>query len=224
MTLDGPGDNRSSDIRTLIVGVGSMFGDDQAGWMAAQQLCASLAAMHASGEPSGDIARTHAFGSDHGETIHPAEFRGTWGVCEVRLATIPLDVIDWLENIDTLIVIDACQSESAPGTIRRLQLTELPGFETPSEFQDAADATDESAQRSRTPVTPYQSASSHDFDILAVLQLAERTGRLPQQVEFWAIDGERFSLDHAISQSVQAAIPGLVHQVLHRVTRSISAA
>lgn len=75
--------------RTLVVGLGSSHGEDQAGWLVADQL-ARLA-----GRPD------------------------SLPDCTVRRALIPLDLLDWLGGVERLVLCDACEAIDEPGRLHR---------------------------------------------------------------------------------------------------------
>ncbi|MGI9427921.1 MAG: hypothetical protein ACR2NM_04645, partial [Bythopirellula sp.] len=102
-----------SIARTLIVGIGSPHGDDQAGWLVAERLATDL---------------------DHDNIA-------------VRKATSPVQLLDWLDSIDRLVVCDACRGLGDVGELRR--------WLWPS--PELADGS---------------WSGTHDFSLIAVLQLA----------------------------------------------------
>ena len=130
--------------RTLLVGVGSMLGDDHVGWLAAERLAEELA----------------------------NESRAARGVGDtfVKLATVPLDVLDWLDGVQQLHVIDACRSDQPVGTIHRLRWSDLSG-----------------SSGGKVAELPLQlgGQTTHDFGIVDVLRLAEQMHRLPREVVIW---------------------------------------
>jgi len=83
-----------STVRTLIVGLGSPHGDDQAGWLVADQLVAHQHAAH-----------------QHAAVLDP-------GDVAVRKAATPVDLIGWLDGIDHLLVCDACRGLGRVGAVR----------------------------------------------------------------------------------------------------------
>lgn len=201
----------SAGLRILVVGVGSMFGDDQAGWLVAGQLTGTTAAGRhhpsaagpfekdlggvGSEDPSVDDSCS---GSSHGCALQPhSESEGVdlSGTCSVRLATVPFDILDWMEGIDELHLIDACRSEQPAGTVRRL---------------DWAEQREQIVGGPDDGILQLGGQSSHDFGLAQVLQLAEVTQRLPPKVIIWAIDGQNFTLDHVVSPAVSLAADSLL--------------
>ena len=143
---------------TLVVGVGSPHGDDQAGWRTATLLKEHL---------------------DHDDL-------------RVHHASSPIQILDWLDGVECLIVCDACRGIGQAGELRR--------FEWPSD-------------QITTPVW----SGSHDFSLTASLQLAQRLGRLPQQVIIWAIEATIGQSLEDLSQPVAAAVPVLVDQIVEEI-------
>lgn len=140
--------NRS---RTLVIGIGSPHGDDQAGWLVAER-----------------IARDH----------HAA----------VRQALSPADVLDWLQDVDRLIICDACRGLGRVGEVRRWQwpLSDMPLLDW---------------------------SGTHDVSLPAALELADRLGLLPRHVVIWAVEGEAPCMLGRLSPQVADAVPRLVDQI-----------
>lgn len=117
----------------------------------------------------------------------------------VRTATIPLDLIDWLDGVDRLHLCDACLSEVPPGTLlrfeashadSRLQLPELAGL---------------------------RSRGSHDFALPDVLELAFRLDRLPAEVVVHAVSSRRFQPGDGLSDALRAALPQITGSILREL-------
>jgi len=87
--------------RVLIAGIGSPFGDDQAGWLVVDQLKQMLDANLAA--------------DDTPETSHPDIAR-----LLVRKARVPLDLLDWLSGVDILHVCDAGHNATQTGSLHHL--------------------------------------------------------------------------------------------------------
>jgi len=87
--------------RVLIAGIGSPFGDDQAGWLIVDQLKHTLDATLAV--------------DDTPETPHPNIAR-----LLVRKARVPLDLLDWLSGVDILHVCDAGHNATQTGSLHHL--------------------------------------------------------------------------------------------------------
>lgn len=150
----------SAESRTLVVGIGSMLGDDQAGWLVAGQLAEWV-------------------GREH-----------------VKLATVPLDLIDWLDGVETLHVIDACRSSDPIGTVHRLSWSQL----RESNEVDLSEMA-------------FGGKGTHDFDLPAVMMLAEETQRLPAHVTIWAVTGSDFELGDRVNPAVLSAVERVAVQL-----------
>lgn len=110
----------------------------------------------------------------------------------VKQAGHPHELMHWLENIDRLMVGDACQSTGSPGKIRR--------WSWPS-----------------PEIRCLRSSGTHDFDLAAVLELSGCLGDLPREVTIWSIEAESFYPNAPLSESVKSSIPELVRQVASSV-------
>ena len=113
---------------------------------------------------------------------------------EVREASTPSHLLDWLDGADRLIVCDACPAR------RR------------------ADSGEQSIlHRWRWPtlqVSMLRSAGSHSFGLPQVLQLAERLGTLPKDVIVFGVEGTRFDAFSEMSPSVGGALETIVETIL----------
>jgi hydrogenase maturation protease len=78
-----------SPPKTLVVGIGSPYGDDQAGWLIAHRISQSIAS-------------------------HPLQTN-----LEVQWSRSPIDLLSWLTNQQRLIICDACQGLDGIGSFRR---------------------------------------------------------------------------------------------------------
>lgn len=94
---------RTTQARVHIVGVGSPFGDDRAGWMATELLRASPFV----GEEQAGVVEVSC--------------------CETPASLLAQDYGD----AEALVVVDAIRSGASPGTIRRLSAAELGQIEAP---------------------------------------------------------------------------------------------
>ena len=115
---------------------------------------------------------------------------------EVREASTPSQLLDWLDGVDRLIVCDACQAR------RRAPV----------------DPASEGAgiHRWRWPtlqVSMLRSADSHSFGLPQVLQLAERLGRLPQEVIVFGIEGRQFDAFASLSPDVELLVGQIAAQI-----------
>jgi hydrogenase maturation protease len=144
--------------KILIVGVGSAHGDDQAGWLVADELTQQI--------PDGCCI-------------------------SVRKASVPLDFLDWLENVNVLHLIDAYDVAGCPENLRKFRW-----FNGQMIYQ-SDNAPEES-------VLNQQSVrSSHGFSVPDVLKLAEKTCQLPETIFVWAIPGSDFQAGAQMSEQCQ---------------------
>ncbi|MEQ9407428.1 MAG: hydrogenase maturation protease [Fuerstiella sp.] len=208
----------SAASKVLIAGIGSMFGDDQAGWIVAGRLGDGIAP---SGRLSKNSRRSGRTGHDHADVPGPAQKlsepdrscgrtpESSVPVADrpvfqrpdvdVRLATVPLDLLDWLEGVQILHVVDACRSDHPAGTIHRLA------------WSDCRAMMDNTSPEQ--PGLDLGGQSTHDFGLADVLRLAEQTRRLPAEVIVWAIDGKNFQLGHEISEDVERVLWNVVANI-----------
>ena len=105
----------------------------------------------------------------------------------VRCARTPVELLDWLEGIDTLDVCDAVSS-SAAGSIHCW----------------------------RWPAPEIERISfrgSHDFALPEVLVLAETLGRLPREARIWGLGVRPSAPFGSLSPEVVVAIPAVVKHI-----------
>lgn len=143
-----------SSQHTLVVGIGSPYGDDQVGWLVADRLASR-------------VVRNRT---------------------EVRRAASPTDVLDWLQDVERLVICDACRGLRHVGEVRRWN------WPTPD-----------------IPAIAW--SGTHDLSLPGVLALAERLARLPRQVIVWAIEAAPSCAAETLSADVSAAIPELVNRI-----------
>lgn len=122
----------------------------------------------------------------------------------VRTAAVPLDLLDWMNGVAHLHVCDACCSGEPAGTLHRLTLRTGNG--------DCEQLWNSSS------VARLRCGGSHDFGLPAVLELAERLGRLPQRVVVHAVSGCRFTPGADMIAEVAGAVPDLVNLILEEVS------
>lgn len=107
---------------------------------------------------------------------------------EIRRAASPMDLLDWLDDVGRLVICDACRGLQRAGQLRRWN---WPASELP----------------------PVAWSGTHDLPLPAALALAQRLGRLPEQVVVWAIEGAGGSAADSLSVEVAAAIPAVVTRI-----------
>jgi hydrogenase maturation protease len=102
------------------------------------------------------------------------------------------ELLEDLEHLDVLVIVDAVASGVAPGTIVRLE-----GSDIPSAFSNK--------------LSPHQHGIN---DLLATLELL---GRAPRRVVLYGVEPARIELDLALSPTVAAELPTLAARVLAEV-------
>lgn len=143
------------------------------------------------GSPHGD----DAVGWQIAERINEAALPGV----RVRNAATPLDMLDWLDGVETLVICDACQAAAAPGNMYHWR---WPAKE----------------------LSVLRAGGSHDFGLPAVLQLAERLGRLPSDVRIYGVSGRSFEPGKSLSKEVVVALPAICDRIVRdlRYARTIA--
>jgi hydrogenase maturation protease len=103
---------------------------------------------------------------------------------EIRRAASPTDLLDWLQDVERLVICDACRGLGRVGEVRRWNwpTSELPALAW---------------------------SGTHDLSLPAVLMLAQRLGRLPEQVVVWAIEAAASSATETPSAAQSAAVPAV---------------
>jgi hydrogenase maturation protease len=153
--------------KTLLVGLGSPYGDDQLGW----RLVAAV------------------------EQCFPNEL-------VVRRAGSAADLLNWLDDVERLVVCDACHGAGPVGSWHR--------WSWPADN-----------------LAPLVGHGSHDLGLSAVLTLAERLGQLPSQVTIWAIEarpalGTSLSPDDSISPELELAITHVSRLIAAELTAALA--
>ena len=164
-------------MTTLVVGLGSNHGDDQAGWLVTEML---------------------------------KELRSDSDSFISRRGRVPLDLLDWLDGVEILHICDACeisQVDKPSGSTRMLEYLR-------GQNGRLADST---APENTVTAARIRTRGSHDFELPAVLQLAEQLGKLPDHVFLWAIPGSRFRPGDEISSETRLAVRIAAEQLLHAI-------
>ena len=116
---------------------------------------------------------------------------------EVREASTPSQLLDWLDGVDRLIVCDACQARrqmaaEPAGDALRIHRWQWPTLQ----------------------VSMLRSAGSHSFGLPQVLQLAERLGSLPSDVTVFGVEGSQFDAFASLSPDVESVVVQIVGQIV----------
>lgn len=132
-------------------------------------------------------------GSFHGDDHvgwKVAESLEARGLIAVRQASVPADLLHWLDGVEELYLCDACQGIGHAGTLHHLPWQS--GF---------------------SQVLSLRSSNSHQVSLPAVLQVAESLGILPRQVVLFAIEGQHFGAGEPLSPALEARLPGVVDHI-----------
>jgi len=114
----------------------------------------------------------------------------------------PLDIGDSLASVERLPIVDACRGMASPGTILR--------YDWPSVALSAA-----------------RFCGTHDFGLVAALQLTEQLLGLPPSVTIWCIEAsdeheaEPGSLGIPLSPLVASAVDQLIENILLEVNQPL---
>ena len=103
--------------------------------------------------------------------------------------TMGIDLLYLIEDADYAIIIDALDAGAEPGATFRIP------WEAIADHEPAA-----------------QVASLHDYNLVTVLALAKKLGKMPQVV-IYGVQPENTELGYAMSEAVTGALPGLVQSV-----------
>ena len=120
--------------------------------------------------------------------------------CEIGPLSEPLDLLDYCEGADLVVVVDAVRSQTTPGTIRVIEMDVVNRGHDVESF-GAGDG----------------STSTHGIGLIGVLRVAKAIGRAPRRLVVVGIEGECFALGDDVSPRVRAAVPEAVRQVLELI-------
>lgn len=106
----------------------------------------------------------------------------------VRKAQSPMEILNWIDDLQWLGICDACSGLMSPGHWKCWTWPdpELSGI-------------------------PF--SGTHDFGLSSVLELADRLGRLPATVQIWGIEIADCRVGLEISVPVQQSIPGVMASI-----------
>ena len=120
--------------------------------------------------------------------LHEVRARNNDGQVSIRTAQEPTELLGWLDDVQELIVCDACRSGGAIGALRR--------WEWPSDS-----------------LKTHCRSGSHDMTLPFVLALAERLGKLPRRVTVWGIEVGDVSPGVRLGKSICNALDQIVRAV-----------
>jgi len=106
----------------------------------------------------------------------------------IRRGVSPSELLDVLNGFNRLILCDACESRSAPGTISRWHWPDV-------------------------PFASLRAAGSHDLGLGDVLKLAEQLCVLPAEVIVYAAEIESAAPTACMSATARAAVDQLVAEI-----------
>jgi hydrogenase maturation protease len=95
-----------------------------------------------------------------------------------------------LQGVSTAIMVDACRSGAAPGSVYRFDANQGPLRE------------------------PRFGLSTHGFGLAAALELARTLDDLPCRCIVYAIEGQRFDAGSGLSAPVAAVVTGVARRIL----------
>ncbi len=121
-----------------------------------------------------------------------------------RRAVIPLDLLDWLDDVHTLHICDACSSSGDGDTLHCLLWT-------------SGRLIDQSGAEQSFEVIPRSGGGSHDFSLCDVLRLAETTRRLPATVYVWTIEGSNFEPGREMTTSTRMTAQHVERAILQHL-------
>jgi hydrogenase maturation protease len=108
----------------------------------------------------------------------------------VRRAESPAQILDWLTNIDRLLLIDVCRLSGRSGDLLQL---EWPAPE----------------------LEQLVGSGSHSFSVWQTLALASKLDSLPPTCRLLCAAGERFEVNQPVSSSLVALLPRVVDDVVN---------
>ena len=111
---------------------------------------------------------------------------GARGVDVTECHGAAADLVTLMEGRERVVIVDACRSGAAAGTLHRLDANtgDLPGW--------------------------LRSVSSHGIGVAEGVALARLLGSLPARVEIWAIEGATYAVGDPVSPDVAAAVAKVV--------------
>ncbi len=113
---------------------------------------------------------------------------------DVRHAKSPVDMFDWIVDVDRLVICDGCRGLGTVGNMHR--------WEWPT-----------------TELSAIGLSGTHDLSVTDVLKLAANLGRLPKEVVIWAIEGSASGPAANVSAELLQALPELANRVADEVSQ-----
>jgi hydrogenase maturation protease len=128
-------------------------------------------------------------------------------VC-VRTAQVPLDLMNWISDFETLHVVDACASDIAGPCWRRI---------------DCSGTTGGTVASGPPGIGTRHASGTHGWSLPDVLDLARRLGQLPSRVVVWAVESSQFEPGTEIATQVIDAANELIESLNREVQASLIA-
>jgi hydrogenase maturation protease len=117
-------------------------------------------------------------------------------VCQLRRAKVPHELIDWIDDIDVLHVVDACEADESHCRVLRYQVA-----------ADNHDISLLSTQNGQIATLPrLRSGNTHQMDFSSVVQLARQLKKLPDDVTVWTVPGREFGPGEAVHPDCEVQI------------------
>lgn len=136
--------------------------------------------------------------------------------CQLRRAKVPHELLDWIDDVDEVIIVDACQADSQiEGGNAALQYhlqVENGSIELHSDSVDDAVA-----------LPSIRSSNTHQMDLGSVLRLACRLKQQPPQFTLWTIPGQAFGPADSISPQCSAEVGRCADQIVIAIRKASTA-
>ncbi|MDZ4850994.1 MAG: hypothetical protein SGI77_17040 [Pirellulaceae bacterium] len=155
-------------------------------------------------------------GSHHGddqagwkviELLDPLNLHGV----DLRRASVPHDLIDWLDEVSFLHIVDSCITTQPLTASPFPRSTGERGARLGVHIKDSNPK--DLKEAVIEPSLQLRSAGSHQLDVLTVLELAYSLKRLPPNIVLWAIPGTYFCPGQPISAECSSVIAECVEQL-----------
>jgi hydrogenase maturation protease len=141
----------------------------------------------------------------------------------VRRASIPLDLLDWMEGVDVLHICDACEATETPAKLHRFTYRDKTdvwasgGRESPDLCR--VTTVDQGIDIPRSPLSlnSLRCRGTHDFGLPEVLRLAEATQLLPPKIIIWAIAGSSFLPECTLGEKTHEAAMEVANAIVREL-------
>ena len=178
----------------FVIGIGSPHGDDRAGWEVIDRLTSarSQKPLPASWIEPEALAEPH-----HKKS---ASASGSIGKSVVlQKASVPHDVLDWLEVHAITHIIDA--SYDTFPEVRRYAITQ----DVSGKLLLTAVGSEGTTNAGIAPDS-LRSSSTHQLDLMSTLELSATLGKLPHQLSLWTVSIASVAKNGDISKETQIHI------------------